>query len=84
MTVTAPVPTGQRVRPGARRAGTSAAGEEVEIPPQYAQRTHALVSIISRDSSALPYQDWDLKSVQPIVLRQNRPPGSSPPGCIVP
>ncbi|TPQ34251.1 hypothetical protein C2U70_17480 [Bradyrhizobium guangdongense] len=62
---------------------TSATGEEVDIPPQYAQRTHSLVSIISRESSRLPYQDWDLRSVQPIVFRQ-RSTGLSAPGCIAP
>jgi hypothetical protein len=62
---------------------TSAAGEEVEIPPQSAQRAHALVSILSTDGSRLPYQDWGRKSAPPIVFRQSWPPGS-PPGCIAP
>jgi len=56
---------------------TSAAGEEVEIPPQSA---HPMISIMTRDSSGLPYQDWGRKSVQPIVFRQGWPP----PGCIAP
>ena len=51
---------------------TSAAGEEVEIPPQSAQRAHLL-----------PYEDWGRKSVQPIVFRQGWSPGS-PPSCIAP
>lgn len=67
---------------------TSATGEEVEIPPQYVPRPHTLVSIMakdsSRDSSRLPYQDWDFKSVQPIVFLQGRLPGAPPPGCFPP
>ena len=63
---------------------TSAAGEEVEIPPPSAQRAHPLVSIMTRDSSRIPYQDWDRKSAQPIVFRHGWPPGSSPTGCIAP
>jgi hypothetical protein len=62
---------------------TSAAGEEVEIPPQSAQRAHPLISIVTRDSSRLPYEDWGRKSVQPVVFRQGWPPGS-PPSCIAP
>ncbi|MET0677315.1 MAG: hypothetical protein ABW175_16075 [Bradyrhizobium sp.] len=62
---------------------TSAAGEEVEIPPPSAQRTQPLISIVSTDSSRLPYQDWGRKASQPIVFRQNWLPGS-PPGCIAP
>jgi hypothetical protein len=61
---------------------SSAAGEEVEIPPQSAQRAHPLISIMTRDSSS--HQDWGRKSVQPIVFRQGWPPGSPPPGCIAP
>ena len=63
---------------------TSAAGEEVDIPPQSAQRMHPLISVMTADSSRLPYQDWVRKSVQPIVFRQGWPPGSPPPGCIAP
>ena len=63
---------------------TSAAGEEVEVPPQSAQRTHPLISIMTRDSSRLPYEDWGRKSVQPIVFRKDWSPGSSPPSCIAP
>jgi len=62
---------------------TSAAGEEVEIPPQSAQRAHALISIMAGDSSRLPYQNWGRKSVQPIVLRRGWPP-SPPLSCIAP
>ena len=63
---------------------TSAAGEEVEIPPPSAQRAHPLISVMASDSSRLPYQDWGRKSVQPIVFRQGWPPRSPPPGCIAP
>ena len=63
---------------------TSAAGEEVEIPLPSAQRAHPLNSILARDSSRLPYQDWGHKFVQPIVFRQGWPVGSPPSSCIVP
>ena len=62
---------------------TSAAGEEVEVPPQSAQRAHPLISIMIRDGSRLPYEDWARKSAQPVVFRQGWPPGS-PPSCIAP
>ena len=62
---------------------TSAAGEEVQIPPQSAQRAHPLISITASDGSRLPYHDWSHKPVLPIVLRQDRP-SSSTPGCIAP
>jgi hypothetical protein len=63
---------------------TSAAGEEVEIPPQPAQRAHHLISIMTRDSSRLPYQDWSPKLAQPILFRHGWPPRSTLPGCIAP
>jgi hypothetical protein len=63
---------------------TSAAGEEVEIPPQPAQRAHPLISIMTRDVANLPYQDWGVKPAQSIVFRHGWPPRSSPPGCVVP
>jgi hypothetical protein len=63
---------------------TSAAGEEVEIPPQPASRAHPLISIVTRDSSRLPYQDWSPKFAQPIVFRQGWPARTSQPGCIAP
>ena len=63
---------------------TSAAGEEVEVPPQSAQWAHPLISIMNRDGSRLPYEDWFHNPVQPIVFRQGWPPSSSPPGCIAP
>jgi hypothetical protein len=37
---------------------TSAAGEEVEIPPQSVQRAHPLISIMTRDGFPLPNEDW--------------------------
>ena len=63
---------------------TSAAGEEMEIPPQSAQRAHHLISIMTRDSSRLPYQDWSPKLAQPILFRHGWPPSSTLPGCIAP
>jgi hypothetical protein len=68
---------------------TSAAGEEVEIPPQSVQRDHPVISILTRDSTSLPYQDWDRSLAQPIVLRKDLRMNSamsapSPPGCIAP
>ena len=63
---------------------TSAAGEEVELPTQYASRVHPLASIMASDGSRLPYHDLRHKPVLPIVLRQGWPPASPTPGCIVP
>ena len=37
---------------------TSAAGEEVQIPPPSAQRTYPLASIMTNDGSRLLYHDW--------------------------
>jgi hypothetical protein len=56
----------------------------VEIPPQSAQRAQPLISIMTRDSSRLPYEDWGRKSMQPVVFRQGWPAGSPPPSCIAP
>jgi hypothetical protein len=58
---------------------TSATGEEAEIPPLSAQQAHPLISIITRDSARLPYQEWGRKSVQSVVFRQGWPPS-----CIAP
>ena len=63
---------------------TSAAGEEVEIPPQSAHRAHPLVSIMTSDGSRLPYHDWSHKPALSVVLRQGWQSGSPTPGCIVP
>jgi hypothetical protein len=75
---------------------TSATGEEVEIPAQSVQRAHPVISIMTRDSAQLPYQNWGTNSAQPIVLRHGWPlnsggcrsaceltmPVSSVPGCL--
>jgi hypothetical protein len=77
---------------------TSAAGEEVEIPPQSVQRTNPVISIMSRNVAQLPYQDWGPRSAQPIALRLGWPlssrgcraacespmPMSSTPSCLSP
>ena len=63
---------------------TSAAGEEVEIPAHSVHATHPLVSIMTRDVSGLPSQDWGPKIAQPIVFRHGWPPSSPPPRCIAP
>lgn len=63
---------------------TSAAGEEVEIPPQPAQRTHPVISIMTVDGAHLPHLDCGAKPAQPILLRHGWPPRSSPPGCVAP
>ena len=55
---------------------TSATGEETEIAALSMQRPHPLMSILARDGTSLPYQDWALNSAQPIVLRRGWPPGS--------
>jgi len=68
---------------------TSAAGEEVEIPPQSMRRTHPVISIMTTDSASLPYQDWGRSPAQPIVLRHGWRLNSAmsapaPPGCLAP
>ena len=63
---------------------TSAAGEEVEIPAQSAQRAHPMISIMTGNGAHLPYQDWGPKSAQPIVFRHGWPPSSAMPGCTPP
>ncbi|GMO13113.1 MULTISPECIES: hypothetical protein [Bradyrhizobium] len=50
---------------------TSATGEEVEIPAQAMHPTYPLVSIMIRDGSGLPYQDWGPRTTQPVVFRQS-------------
>jgi len=60
---------------------TSAAGEEVEIP---AQRIHPVISIMTTDRAALPYQGWGRPSAQPIVFRHGWPPSSAAPCCTAP
>ncbi|MGF6431217.1 hypothetical protein [Bradyrhizobium elkanii] len=68
---------------------TSAAGEEVEIPVQSAQRTYPAISIMTGDRASLSYQNWGLSSAQPIVLRQGSSlkspvPARSSPECLAP
>ena len=60
---------------------TSAAGEETEIPAQSPQRTHPVVSIMTRNDGQLPYQDWGSKSAQPIVFRHGWPSSSATASC---
>ncbi|MFB9268063.1 hypothetical protein ACFFWD_33870 [Bradyrhizobium erythrophlei] len=63
---------------------TSAAGEEVEIPPQSAPRAHSMISIMTTNRAQLPYQDRGPKSAQSIVFRHGWTPGSVTPGCTTP
>jgi hypothetical protein len=58
---------------------TSATGEEVEISAQSLQRTHPVISMMTRDRGQLPYQDWGSNSAQPIVFQRGWPLGSR--GC---
>ncbi|WP_448041958.1 hypothetical protein [Bradyrhizobium liaoningense] len=60
---------------------TSATGEESDIPPQSALRALPVISVITGDSSRLPYQDWGRKSAPSIVFRQGWPQNSQPFGC---
>ena len=63
---------------------TSAAGEEVKIPPQPPQRAHPVISIMARNDAQLPYQYWSAKSAQPIVFRHSWPSNTATAGCIPP
>ena len=58
---------------------TSAAGEQVEIPVQSVQKAKSVISILTRASPRLPYEDWAPNPAQPIVFRSAWPLGS--PGC---
>ncbi|MBR0961643.1 hypothetical protein JQ566_30345 [Bradyrhizobium japonicum] len=60
---------------------TSAAGEEADIPLQSVQRAHPVISVVTGDSSGLPYQDWGRKPAPSIVFRQGWPQSPQPPGC---
>ena len=60
---------------------TSATGEEVELPAHYVHPMHPLVSIMTRDGSSLPYQDWGPRAV---VFRQDWLPSSPLQRCMVP
>ena len=63
---------------------TSAAGEEVEIPAQFPQRKHPVISIMAGNGAQLPYHGWGPKSAQPIIFRHGWPPNSATPGCTSP
>ncbi len=63
---------------------TSATGEEVEIPAHAMHPTSPLVSIMTRDSTSLPYRDWGLRTAQPVVFRQGLPSSSPLSRCVVP
>lgn len=60
---------------------TSAAGEEADIPPQSVQHAHPVISVVTGDSSRLPYQDWGRKPAPSIVFRQGWPQSAQPTGC---
>jgi len=50
---------------------TSATGEEVEVPPQFMQRTHPVMSIMTENGGQLPYADWGgPNATEPIFLRR--------------
>jgi hypothetical protein len=55
---------------------TSATGERVEIPAQAVQTTNPGTSIMARVGAQLPYQNWGLKTAQPIVFRRGWALGS--------
>jgi hypothetical protein len=63
---------------------TSAAGEEVEITTQSAQRTQPVISIMTNNAARLPYQDWSPKSAQPIIFRHGWPSSLATPDCSAP
>lgn len=62
---------------------TSATGEELEIPAHAMHPTYPLVSIMKRDGSGLPYQDWGPRA-QSIVFRQGWPSSSPLSRCMAP
>ena len=63
---------------------TSATGEEVEIPAHAMHPTYPLVSIMNRDASGLPYQDWGPRAAQSVVFRQGWPQNSPLSRCVAP
>jgi hypothetical protein len=62
---------------------TSATGEEVEIPAHAMNPTYPLVSVMNRNGSGLPYQDWGSRA-QSVVFRQGWPLSSPLSRCIAP
>jgi hypothetical protein len=52
---------------------TSATGEQVEIPAQSVERTHPVMSIMTKDGTGLPYADWGPNAAQPIFFRHGPP-----------
>ncbi|MGL3105389.1 MULTISPECIES: hypothetical protein [unclassified Bradyrhizobium] len=63
---------------------TSATGEEVEIPAQALHPAYPLMSIMTRDGSGLPYQDWGPSAAQSVIFRQAWPPNSTLSRCVAP
>jgi hypothetical protein len=51
---------------------TSAAGEKVEIPPQFMQPANPIISMMTRDGAELPYAEWSPNTAQPIFFRRGR------------
>jgi hypothetical protein len=61
---------------------TSAAGEEIEIPPRSIQSANPVTSIMTRAGAELPYADWSSNAMQPIFFRHRMPlPVSSKSSC---
>jgi hypothetical protein len=70
---------------------TSAAGEEIEVPAQVAERSHAMLSIMMNESSQITQKSWFTRTAQPLAyhgsqlsLTGSTIPGSSPPNCFPP
>jgi AraC-like DNA-binding protein len=62
---------------------TSATGEEVEIPPQFLQRTEPMMFVMDQNGDQLPYVHWvGPNAAEPIFFRRRGPPrASSMPSC---
>ncbi|MCP3373004.1 hypothetical protein [Bradyrhizobium cajani] len=63
---------------------TSATGEEVEIPAHSMHPAYPLLSIMTRDSPGLPYQDWGPRAAQSVVFREGWPSSSPLSRCVAP
>jgi hypothetical protein len=70
---------------------TSAAGEEIEVSAQAAQRAHAMLSIMINDGGQIPQKNWLTRVAQPLAFRDwpsataSPMPGSSTqPTCFPP